>query len=54
MEALQKSLMNSDFNKTIDELAGGETVELDPYDNASFEARIQQEVATSAKKDGDT
>jgi|MDSZ01.3.fsa_nt_gb succinate dehydrogenase/fumarate reductase flavoprotein subunit len=45
VEALQKSLMNSDFNKTIDELAGGETVELDPYDNASFEARIQQEVA---------
>jgi len=45
VEALQKSLMNSDFNKTIDDLAGGETVELDPYDNQSFELRIQQEVA---------
>jgi len=45
VESLQQSLMNSEFNKTIDDLAGGETVELDPYDNASFEARIQQEVA---------
>ena len=31
VEALQQSLMNSEFNKTIDDLAGGETVELDPY-----------------------
>ena len=45
VESLQKSLMNSEFNKTIDDLAGGETVELDPYDTQSFETRIQQEVA---------
>ena len=45
VEALQQSLMNSEFNKTIDDLAGGDTVELDPYDNESFEKRIQQEVA---------
>jgi len=45
VESLQQSLMNSEFNKTIDDLAGGETVELDPYDTQSFETRIQQEVA---------
>ncbi len=45
VESLQKSLMNSEFTKTIDDLAGGETVELDPYDTQSFETRIQQEVA---------
>lgn len=45
VESLQQSLMNSEFNKTIDDIAGGETVELDPYDTQSFETRIQQEVA---------
>ena len=45
VESLQKSLMNSEFNTTIDTLAGAETIELDPYDTQSFETRIQQEVA---------
>jgi hypothetical protein len=45
VESLQQSLMNSEFNKTIDTLASAETVELDPYDTQSFETRIQQEVA---------
>ena len=45
VESLQQSLMNSEFNKTIDTLAGAETIELDPYDTQSFETRIQQEVA---------
>jgi hypothetical protein len=45
VESLQQSLMNFEFNKTIDTLASAETVELDPYDTQSFETRIQQEVA---------
>jgi len=46
VEAMRTSLMNSDFNKQVDEIANQERVELDPYDNASFEKRIEQEVAT--------
>ena len=42
---LQASLMNSEFNENIQRLANEETTELDPYDNESFEKRIQQEVA---------
>ena len=42
---LQASLMNSEFNENIQRLANEETTELDPYDNSSFEKRIQQEVA---------
>ena len=45
VEAMRTSLMNSEFNKQIDEVANQEQVELDPYDNASFEKRIEQEVA---------
>ena len=45
VEALRASLMNSEFNKQVDEIANADTVELDPYDNVSFEKRIEQEVA---------
>ena len=45
VEAMRTSLMNSEFNKQVDEIANQEQVELDPYDNASFEKRIEQEVA---------
>lgn len=44
VEAMRTSLMNSEFNETIDALAAKE-VDFDPYDNASFEARIEKEVA---------
>lgn len=45
LEALRNSLANDDFNRSIDEVANRETVQLDPYDDNSFNARIEQEVA---------
>lgn len=46
LEAVRASLANNEaFNKNVNDLANSETVELDPYDTASFEKRIQQEVA---------
>ena len=46
LNAVRTSLAeNEQFNKTVNELADGETVALDPYDTESFEKRIQQEVA---------
>ena len=45
LEAMRNSLSNSEFNSKIDEVANAETVQLDPYDDNSFNARIEQEVA---------
>ena len=45
LEAMRNSLTNSEFNKQIDEVANAETVQLDPYDDDSFNKRIEQEVA---------
>ena len=45
LEAMRQSLVSSDFNEKIDTVANAETVELDPYDDNSFNARIEQEVA---------
>ena len=45
LEAMRNSLSNSEFNQKIDEVANAETVQLDPYDDNSFNARIEQEVA---------
>lgn len=45
LEALQASLLKGAEASRIDEVANGETVELDPYDTKSFETRIEQEVA---------
>ena len=45
LEAMRNSLSNSEFNQKIDEVANAETVQLDPYDDNSFNARIGQEVA---------
>ena len=45
IESLRQSLVNNEFNQKIDEVANAETVQLDPYDDNSFNARIEQEVA---------
>tara|TARA_R110000796_G_scaffold185857_2_gene302746 strand:+ start:4871 stop:5761 length:891 start_codon:yes stop_codon:yes gene_type:complete len=45
LENLQSSMLADSFTSSIDEIAGGETVELDPYNTKSFESRIEQEVA---------
>lgn len=45
LEAMRGSLTNSEFNTQIDEVANAETVKLDPYDDDSFNKRIEQEVA---------
>jgi hypothetical protein len=45
LEAMRNSLSNQEFNTKIDSVANAETVKLDPYDDNSFNARIEQEVA---------
>lgn len=45
IEAQRQALLHSDFYKGIQEEAGKEVKDLDPYDPKSFEARIQSEVA---------
>lgn len=45
LEALQASLLKGADNSNMHDVANRDTVELDPYDTASFEAKIQQEVA---------
>jgi hypothetical protein len=45
LESMRTSLTNSDFNQKIDEVANADDVQLDPYDDNSFNARIEQEVA---------
>lgn len=45
LEAMRNSLSNQEFNTRIDSVANAETVKLDPYDDNSFNARIEQEVA---------
>ena len=45
LSALQQSLIKGAEASDMDEVANRETVQLDPYDTQSFEAKIQQEVA---------
>ena len=45
IEAQRQALLHSDFYKGIQEEAGKEVKDLDPYNPKSFEARIQSEVA---------
>lgn len=49
LEAQREALISSDFYKNITERAGEEMKALDPYDSASFETRIEQEVAKRMK-----
>ena len=45
LHAREKALFESDFYKSVSEKAAVENKEFDPYDTASFESRIEQEVA---------
>ena len=45
IESMRTSLTNTDFTQKIDEVANSEDVQLDPYDDSSFNKRIEQEVA---------
>jgi hypothetical protein len=45
LEAMRTSLNNTEFNSKIDSIANSDTVKLDPYDDESFNRRIEQEVA---------
>ena len=45
MEALKQSMTSETFMNNLQEKAGTENVELDPYDTDSFNKRIEQEVA---------
>lgn len=45
LEAMRNSLSNQEFNTKIDSVANADTVKLDPYDDESFNRRIEQEVA---------
>lgn len=45
LEAIKTSMTKDDFYNSLQEKAGTENVELDPYDTESFNKRIEQEVA---------
>ena len=45
MEALKQTMTSETFMNNLQEKAGTENVELDPYDTDSFNKRIEQEVA---------
>jgi hypothetical protein len=50
LEAQRKALMESDFYRDVNEVADKELGEFNPYDDKSFEDRIQKEVATRIKQ----
>lgn len=49
LEAQRKALMESDFYRDVNEAADKELGEFNPYDDRSFEERIQKEVAQRMK-----
>jgi len=50
LEAQRKALMESDFFRDVNETAEKELGDFNPYDDKSFEERIQKEVATRMKQ----
>jgi hypothetical protein len=50
LEAQRRALMESDFFRDVNEVADKELGEFNPYDDKSFEDRIQKEVATRMKQ----
>ena len=49
LEAQRKALLDSDFYRDVNEAADKELGEFNPYDDKSFEERIQKEVAQRMK-----
>jgi signal recognition particle subunit SEC65 len=49
LEAQRKALLDSDFYRDVNEAADKELGEFNPYDDKSFEDRIQKEVAQRMK-----
>lgn len=49
LEAQRKALLDSDFYRDVNEAANKELGEFNPYDDKSFEERIQKEVAQRMK-----